>query len=56
MSGWNDGGGILDAICPGGMVAGGIPDAICSDGMNVVMSSMKVRYGLYGYGGLGEWF
>ena len=25
-------------------------------GWNVVMSSMKVRYGLYGYGGLGEWF
>ena len=24
--------------------------------MNVVMGSMKDRYGLYGYGGLGEWF
>ena len=23
---------------------------------NVVMSSMKDRYGLHGYGGLGEWF
>ena len=41
-SGWNDDGGISNAICPGGM--------------NVVMSSMKDRYGLYGYGGLGEWF
>ena len=41
---------------PSGMVAGGIPDAICPDGMNVVMSSMKDRYELYGYGGLGEWF
>ena len=39
---WNGGGGIPNAICPGGM--------------NVVMSSMKDRYGLYGYGGLGEWF
>ena len=46
----------LDAICPGGMAAGGILDAICLDGMNVVMSSMKDRYGLYGYEGLGEWF
>ena len=36
VSGWSSGGGILDAICPGGM--------------NVVMSSMKDRYGLYGYG------
>ena len=48
--------GIPNAICLGGMAVGGIPDAICSDGMNVVMSSMKDRYGLYGYGGLGEWF
>ena len=40
----------------GGMAAGGIPNVICPDGMNVVMSSMKDRYGLYGYGGLGEWF
>ena len=81
---WNGGGGIPDAICPGGMAAGGIPYAmcpdgmaaeefrmryvrggmaaggipnvICPDGMNVVMSSMKDRYGLYGYGDLGEWF
>ena len=45
-----------DAICPSGMAAGGILDAICPDGMNVVMSSMKDRYGLYGYEGLGEWF
>ena len=42
MSGWNGG--------------GGIPDAMCPDGINVVMSSMKDRYGLYGHGGLGEWF
>ena len=56
VSEWNGGGGIPDAICPGGMAAGGIPDAIYPDGMNVVMSSMKVRYGLYGHGGLGEWF
>ena len=31
-----------------------IPDAICSGGMNMVMSSMKDRHGLYGYGGLSE--
>ena len=55
VSGWNGGGGILDAICPGGMAAGGIPDVICPDGMNVIMSSMKDGYGLYGYGGLGKW-
>ena len=48
--------GIPNAICLGGMAVGGIPDAICPDEMNVVMSSMKDRYGLYGYGGLGEWF
>ena len=42
MSGWNGG--------------RGIPDAICPDGMNLAMSSMKDRYRLYGYGGLGEWF
>ena len=35
---------------------GGISDAMCPDGINVVMSSMKDRYGLYGHGGLGEWF
>ena len=52
----NGGGGIQDEICPGGMATGGIPDAVCPDGMIVVMSSMKDRYGLYGYGGLGEWF
>ena len=39
---WNGGGGILDAICP--------------NEMDVVMSSMKVRYGLCGYAGLEEWF
>ena len=31
-----------------------IPDAICPGGMNVVMSSMKDRHELYGYGGLSE--
>ena len=31
-----------------------IPDAICPGRMNMVMSSMKDRHGLYGYGGLSE--
>ena len=66
------GGGIPDAICvrvecwrrrnsecdgcPGGMAAGGILDAMRPDGINMVVSSMKNGYGLYGHGGLGEWF
>ena len=72
VSGWNGGGGIPNAICVqveywrrrnsgcdgrlGGMAVGGIPDAMRPDGMNMVVSSMKDGYELYGHGGLGEWF
>ena len=71
-SGWNGNGGIPNAICVqvecwrrrnsgcdgrlGGMAAGGILDAMRPDGMNMVVSSMKDGYELYGHGGLGEWF
>ena len=72
VSGWNGNGGIPNAICVqvecwrrrnsgcdgrlGGMAAGGILDAMRPDGMNMVVSSMKDGYELYGHGGLGEWF
>ena len=64
-------GGIPGAMCPDGMAAGEfwmqyasgwsvsggeIPDAMRPDGINMVVSSMKNGYGLYGDGGLGEWF
>ena len=56
MFGWNGGGRNSRCNVSGWNGGGGIPDAICPGGMNVVRSSMKDRYGLHGYGGLGEWF
>ena len=58
VAGCNGGGGRLrNVMGVRRKMAAGISGCDVRPGrMNVVMGSMKDRYGLYGYGGLGEWF
>ena len=55
--GWNGGGERNSGYDMSWWNVGGVRNSGYEmSGWNVAMSSMKVRYGLYGYGGLGEWF